>query len=114
MPSASEPSPSSAVDVRIQQAHARHWRSNVRLTLGLLSIWALVGLGCGVLFADYLNAYRFLGFPLGFWFAQQGAIVTFVVLILIYALSMRRFDRRLQGELREAAASGPRGGEAQS
>ena len=98
-------SPTSSTDVRTRQAHARHWRSNVRLTLSLLSIWAVVGLGCGVLFADYLNAYRFLGFPLGFWFAQQGAIVTFVLLILVYALSMRRFDHRLQTELREAAAS---------
>ena len=52
-----------------------------------------------VLFADGLNAYMFLGQPLGFWFAQQGAVITFVLLILIYALAMGRLDRRLQAEL---------------
>ena len=68
----------------------------MRLTFGLLIVWAIVGLGCGVLLADVLNQLTFLGFPLGFWFAQQGAIITFVVLILIYALTMARLDRRLR------------------
>ena len=87
-------------DPRIAEVHHRHWRSNVRLTLVLLAVWAAVGLGCGVLFADALNEFTLLGFPVGFWFAQQGSIVTFVVLILIYALAMMRLDRRLDGELR--------------
>lgn len=76
----------------------------MRLTLSLLAVWALVGLGCGVLLADVLNEYTFLGFPLGFWFAQQGSIITFVVLILIYALSMGRLDRSLKAELQRIAA----------
>ena len=71
----------------------------MRLTLALLVIWASAGLGCGVLFADALNEFTFLGFPLGFWFAQQGAILTFVILILVYALAMARLDRRLKAEL---------------
>ena len=90
MPSASE---------RVAAARQRHWRQSVRLSLSLLSVWALVSLGCGVLFADALNGVTFLGCPLGFWFAQQGAIVTFVVLILVYALCMGRLDRRLRAEL---------------
>lgn len=97
MPSASE---------RAQAARRRHWQSSVRLTLSLLAVWAAVSLGCGVLFADALNALTFVGVPLGFWFAQQGAVITFVFLILIYAVAMGRLDRRLQREL----ADGPRGG----
>ena len=86
--------------------HKRHWQRNMRLSLGLLVVWASVGLGCGVLFADALNEFTFLGFPLGFWFAQQGAIITFVFLILIYALGMSRLDRRLAAELRELRQEG--------
>lgn len=96
---ASAESGGAAKDPRIAAAHQRHWRRNMRLTLVLLLIWASAGLGCGVLFADVLNEFTFLGFPLGFWFAQQGAIVTFVVLILAYALVMARLDRRLKTEL---------------
>lgn len=79
----------------------RYWRQNLTLMTGLLVIWALVSLGCGVLWADILNAYHLpgTGYPLGFWFAQQGSIVTFVVLILIYAYTMNRIDRRHHQEL---------------
>jgi len=71
----------------------RYWRRNVTLMTALLAIWALVSLGCGVLFADALNAWQIGGFPLGFWFAQQGSIIVFVLLILVYALAMTRLDR---------------------
>ncbi len=66
---------------------------------GLLLVWAFVGLGCGVLFADWLNQFHLGGFPLGFWFAQQGSILVFVLLILVYALAMRALDRRHHEEL---------------
>lgn len=85
----------------IAAAHQRHWRRNVCLSSCLLVVWAAASLGCGVLFADALNAFTFLGAPLGFWFAQQGAVVTFVVLILVYALAMSRLDRRLRAELEQ-------------
>lgn len=88
---------------RVAAAHQRHWRRNVFLSLSLLVVWAAVSLGCGVLFADALNAFTFLGAPLGFWFAQQGAVVTFVLLILVYALAMSRLDRRLRAELQQLA-----------
>lgn len=72
----------------------------------LLVIWAAVSLGCGVLIADWLNQFRlpFTGFPLGFWFAQQGAIVVFVICILVYCLAMNRLDRRHHDELQAIAA----------
>jgi putative solute:sodium symporter small subunit len=58
----------------------------------LLAIWFAVSFGCGILFVNQLNAFSFAGFPLGFWFAQQGSIYTFVVLILVYAVRMDRLD----------------------
>ena len=72
-----------------------HWRRTIRLTLSLLALWALAGLGCGVLFADALNGTEVLGaIPLGFWFAQQGSILVFVGIILVYALVMNRLDTK--------------------
>ena len=58
-------------------------------------LWAAAGLGCGILFADKLNEYTLpgTGYPLGFWFAQQGSIIVFVILVLVYALAMNRLDR---------------------
>ena len=100
------PSSSAAPD-SLPAANARYWRAVVRLTLVLLALWALLGLGCGVLFADVLNGVRLGGFPLGFWFAQQGAIVGFVLLILVYVLAMRRLDRAHRADLARLAAAAP-------
>ncbi len=71
-----------------------YWRRNLSYLAGLLAIWALVSYGCGIVFADALNAYRFpgTGFKLGFWFAQQGSIYVFVVLIFVYVRRMNRLD----------------------
>ncbi len=84
-------------------ATARYWRSNLRLTWILLLCWAVLGLGAGIIAADWLNNYNLpgTGYPLGFWFAQQGSIIGFVVLIFIYAFTMNRFDRRHRSELQQ-------------
>jgi putative solute:sodium symporter small subunit len=68
---------------------------------GLLVLWAAASFGCGILIADWLNQFRlpFTGFPLGFWFAQQGSIVVFVLCILLYCIAMNRLDRRHHDEL---------------
>ena len=99
------PSDTASQETAILQSY---WRGNLRLMAFLLFIWAAVGLGCGVLFADVLNQYALpgTGYPLGFWFAQQGSILIFVLLILIYALSMNRLDRRHHRE-REALGPAP-------
>ncbi len=94
MPSSSP----SAVAARAA-AHAAHWRSSLRLTLSLLLFWAVAGLGCGVLLADTLASIQLGGFPLGFWFAQQGSILCFLLTILLYAVLMARLDRRHRREL---------------
>ena len=70
-----------------------YWRKNLWLLSALLLVWFAVSFGCGILFVEELNRYRIGGFPLGFWFAQQGAIYAFVVLILIYAVLMDRLDK---------------------
>ena len=71
-----------------------YWRENVKLLLSLLFVWALVSFGFGIVFADALNAIHFFGFKLGFWFAQQGSIYTFVVLIFVYVYKMNRLDEK--------------------
>ncbi len=72
----------------------RYWRANLTLMSVLLAVWAIVSLLLSVVFVEPLNALRIGGFPLGFWIAQQGAIVVFVVLILVYAVTMDRIDQR--------------------
>lgn len=64
-------------------------------------MWALAGLGCGVLWADVLNRWTLPGtaYPLGFWFAQQGSIIVFVLVILVYCVVMNRLDERHHAEL---------------
>lgn len=69
-----------------------YWRRNLRLMAVLLTIWALVSFGAGILFVDALNNLSILGVPLGFWFAQQGSIVTFVILIGVYVWRMDKLD----------------------
>lgn len=69
-----------------------YWRRNVRLMSVLLVIWALVSFGAGIIFVDPLNNLSILGIPLGFWFAQQGSIVVFVLLIAFYVWRMDKLD----------------------
>ncbi|MEZ4385732.1 MAG: DUF4212 domain-containing protein [Nannocystaceae bacterium] len=79
---------------RARAQELAYWRTNLRIVGGLLIVWFLVSFGAGILFAEALDAYTLAGFPLGFWFAQQGAIYTFVVLIFIYVILMNRVDHR--------------------
>lgn len=69
-----------------------YWKRNLRYLMILLSIWFTVSFGCGILFAEQLNNIKIGGFPLGFWFAQQGSIYVFVALIFIYVRLMNKLD----------------------
>ncbi len=71
-----------------------YWRANIKLILCLLSVWAIVSYGCSILLIDWLNEFSLGQLPLGFWFAQQGSIYVFVVLIFVYAFLMDRLDQR--------------------
>ncbi|WP_415231265.1 DUF4212 domain-containing protein [Psychromonas sp.] len=72
----------------------RYWQENIKLVITLLVIWATVSFGCGILLVDVLNEFTFMGFKLGFWFAQQGAIYTFVLLIFVYAAKTNKLDEK--------------------
>jgi putative solute:sodium symporter small subunit len=71
-----------------------YWRQNLVYIAAVLTAWTSVSLGAGVLFADRLNAFRIAGFPLGFWFANQGSVLAFVVLTFVYVGLMNRLDRK--------------------
>ncbi|CAI8152790.1 MAG: Uncharacterised protein [Pseudidiomarina mangrovi] len=71
-----------------------YWRDNLSLVLKLLAVWFLVSYGFGILLVDVLNQFTFFGFKLGFWFAQQGSIITFIVLIFVYVNRMAALDNK--------------------
>lgn len=76
------------------EQRAAYWRANLNLLTLFLIIWFLVSFGFGILLVEPLNAIRLGGYKLGFWFAQQGSIYCFVVLIFAYAWAMNRLDRK--------------------
>jgi len=78
----------------LSAAHKRYWVTNLRYLAILLVIWFAVSFGCGILFVEPLNRIQIGGFQLGFWFAQQGSIYVFVVLIFVYVRLMNRLDKR--------------------
>lgn len=71
-----------------------YWSENLRLMFILLVVWFVVSFGCGILFVEELNAFRMGGFKLGFWFAQQGSIYLFVILIFVYVGLMNKLDQK--------------------
>jgi len=73
--------------------HKAYWQANIRLMLILLAIWFTVSFGFGILLVDWLNQFQFFGFKFGFWWAQQGSIYVFVILIFVYTARMKRIDR---------------------
>ena len=73
-----------------------YWRANIKLMLVLLSVWFLVSFGFGILLVDELNTIQFFGFKFGFWWAQQGSIYVFVILIFIYSTMMKRIDKKYE------------------
>ena len=70
-----------------------HWQKNINYVRILLSIWFISSFGLGILFAENLNSIYLGGFPLGFWFAQQGSVYVFVILIFIYVFLMNKLDK---------------------
>ena len=73
-----------------------YWRTNLKYLAILLIIWALASFGCGILFVDQLDTIQIGGFKLGFWFAQQGSMYVFVVLIFVYVYLMNKLDRKIE------------------
>ena len=71
-----------------------YWKSNLKIVSSLLIIWFLSSFGAGIIFSDTLDKIKIGGFQLGFWFAQQGSILVFVLLIVIYCFLMNRLDKK--------------------
>ena len=71
---------------------SEYWGTVIGLIRNILIVWFIVSFGCGILFADALNSIHLGGYPLGFWFAQQGSMYVFVALIFIYAKLMGKID----------------------
>ncbi len=77
-----------------QPSRSEYWKTNLRIIGWCMAIWAIVSLGFGIILVQPLNAIEIGGYKLGFWFAQQGSIYTFIALIFFYAWRMNRLDRQ--------------------
>tara|TARA_B100000945_G_scaffold253876_1_gene210951 strand:- start:145 stop:396 length:252 start_codon:yes stop_codon:yes gene_type:complete len=71
-----------------------YWKENISLIIKCLTIWFIVSYGCSIIFVEVLNNIRLGGYKLGFWFAQQGSIYTFVILIFYYVYEIDKIDKR--------------------
>ena len=71
-----------------------YWRQNIKYLVILLTIWFIVSFLFGIVLAEYLNQFMLGGFPLGFWFAHQGSIYAFVILIFVYVYLMNKLDKK--------------------
>ena len=71
-----------------------YWKANIHILAILISIWFLVSFGFGIIWSDFLDQFQIGGFKLGFWFAQQGSIYFFVLLIFIYIYLMNKLDKK--------------------
>ena len=88
-----EPSPQNNNEANVKRLHD-YWKANLRYLIVLLSVWFVVSFGCSILFVDFLDQFQIGGFKLGFWFAQQGSIYVFVILIFVYVWLMNRLDKQ--------------------
>ncbi len=82
----------------MDKKNKEYWNSNLKIVSVLLVIWFLVSFGFGILFSDFLDQIKIGGFKLGFWFAQQGSIYIFVVLIFAYVYLMQKLDETISEE----------------
>lgn len=76
------------------ESRKAYWQANIRLMAILLVVWFVISYLCGIVFVDQLNTIRLGGYKLGFWFAQQGSMYGFVVIIFVYARRMTALDRK--------------------
>ena len=77
-----------------EQNKKAYWSANIKLLSILMVIWFIISFGAGIIFRPFLDQYMLGGYPLGFWFAQQGAIYGFILLILVYIIRMRKIERQ--------------------
>ena len=93
-----------------QAAEARHdayWRANLRLLAWLMAIWFACSFGAGILFRPFLDQFWIGGYPLGFWFAQQGSIYVFIALIAFYSWRIHRIEQHYEVDDDEPVVDDP-------
>ncbi|MFK7843422.1 MAG: DUF4212 domain-containing protein [Sphingorhabdus sp.] len=81
-------------DTKTSENEKAYWSQNIRLLWTLMTIWFVVSFGAGILFREFLDQFAIGGYPLGFWFAQQGAIYFFILLIIFYSVRMKQIERQ--------------------
>jgi putative solute:sodium symporter small subunit len=81
-----------------QFSRANYWKANLRLVTICLAIWFVVSYLFGIILVNQLNAFSIGGYQLGFWFAQQGSMYVFVILIFVYASRMNKLDKKFNVE----------------
>lgn len=81
-------------EVETTEPEKAYWSENIRLLLSLMAIWFIVSFGAGIVFRDFLDQFSLGGYPLGFWFAQQGSIYVFIALIFYYTIRMKKIERK--------------------
>ena len=79
----------------MKNKNKKYWKSNLKIVFSLLIIWFVSSFGFGILFSDYLDQFQLGGFKLGFWFAQQGSIYGFVILIFVYVIAMHFLEKKI-------------------
>ena len=77
---------------------SKYWKANLKIVSSLMVVWFIASFGFGIIFSYHLDEIKFGGFKLGFWFAQQGSIYVFVVLVFIYVWLMKRLDKKMSKE----------------
>ena len=77
---------------------SKYWKANLKIVSSLMVVWFIASFGFGIIFSDHLDEIKFGGFKLGFWFAQQGSIYVFVVLVFVYVWLMKRLDKKMSKE----------------
>jgi len=78
----------------MKKQNKEYWKANLKIVSILMLIWFLASFGFGIIFSDYLDRIKIGGFKLGFWFAQQGSIYIFVILIFVYAYLMQKLEKK--------------------
>ena len=75
-----------------------YWRSNLKILSILISVWFIVSFGFGIILSDFLDQFQIGWFKLGFWFAQQGSIYFFVLLVFVYIHLMNKLDKKYKND----------------
>ena len=82
----------------MEDRNKKYWKANLKIVLSLLLIWFVASFGFGIILSESLDKIKIGGFKLGFWFAQQGSIYIFVVIIFLYVWLMKRLDKKFSKE----------------